>query len=238
MLGEKHFRPLLKAPWASSTQNPIRAKGAFPAQFRNGTHGSVALGTRRPNGPFRPSRTGVRLGEGRAPARPGFACPAPAIGCRVPAFIPYAHVLQPARLPFRAHSPQRTRPPQRKRPPLQARRRRPGTAPRTSSRTPPRAAAPPRDEIPVRNNLVRLPVPSPPARPTRPRRPPRICLCVPPQKGLRNPPRMRLRVPAAVREGATAHATARAVRRRRPRPGRGRRSPPPGGGASRAPCSA
>ena len=47
MLGEKHFRPLLKAPWASSTQNPTRAKGAFPAQFRNGAHGSAALGARR-----------------------------------------------------------------------------------------------------------------------------------------------------------------------------------------------
>ena len=126
-------------------------------------------------------------------------------------------------------------------PPRQARRRRPGRAPRTCSRTPPRAAAPPRDEISLRNNLVRpvrLPVPSPPARPARPRRPPRICFCVPPPKRLRNPPRMRLRVPAAVREGAAAHAAARAGRRRRPRPGRGRQSPPPGGGASRAPCSA
>ena len=47
MLGEKHFRPLLKAPWASSTQNPIRTTGAFPAQFRNGAHGSAALGARR-----------------------------------------------------------------------------------------------------------------------------------------------------------------------------------------------
>ena len=113
----------------------------------------AAPGAWRPNGPVRPSRTGVRLGEGRAPARPGFACPAPAIGCRVPAFIPYAHVLQPARLPLRARSPQRTRPPQRKRPPRQARRRRPGTAPRTSSRTPPQSAAPPQAEIPLRNNL-------------------------------------------------------------------------------------
>ena len=171
MLGEKHFRPPLKAPWASSTQNPIRAKGAFPAQFRNGAHGSAALGARRPNGPVRPSRAGARLGEGRAPARPRFACSAPAIGCRPPAFIPYAHVLQPARLPFRARSPQRARlpqrtcPPQRKRPPLQARRRRPGTAPRTCSRTPPRAAAPPRDEIPLRNNPARPAAPSPPARP-------------------------------------------------------------------------
>ena len=103
-----------------------------------------------------------------------------------------------------------------------ARRRRPGTAPRTCSRTPSRAAAPPQDEIPPRNNPVRLPVPSPPARPARPRR----------------PPRMRLRVPTAAREGAAAYAAARAGRRRRPRPGRGRRSPPPGGGASRAPCSA
>ena len=99
-----------------------------------------------------------------------------------------------------------------------ARRRRPGTAPRTCSRTPPRSAAPPQDEISLRNNLVRPAVPSPPARPARPRRPPRV----------------RLRVPSAAREGATAHA----ARRRRPRPGRGRRSPPPGGGASRAPCSA
>ena len=90
MLGEKHFRPPLKAPWASSTQNPTRAKGAFPAQFRNGAHGSAALGARRPNGPVRPSRAGARLGEGRAPARPRFACSAPAIGCRPPAFIPYA----------------------------------------------------------------------------------------------------------------------------------------------------
>ena len=103
-----------------------------------------------------------------------------------------------------------------------ARRRRPGRAPHRCSRTPPRSAAPPQDEIPPRNNLVRPAVPSPPARPARPRR----------------PPQMRLRVPAAAREGAAAHATARAGRRRRPRPGRGRRSPPPGGGASRAPCSA
>ena len=54
----------------------------------------AAPGAWRPSGPVRPSRTGARLGEGRAPAHPGFACPAPAIGCPPPpAFIPYAHVL-------------------------------------------------------------------------------------------------------------------------------------------------
>ena len=50
MLGEKSFRPLRKAPWTFSTQNPTRAKVAFSAQFRDGAQGSSApaIGCRAP----------------------------------------------------------------------------------------------------------------------------------------------------------------------------------------------
>ena len=51
MLGEKSFRPLRKAPWTFSTQNPTRAKVAFSAQFRDGAQGSSAPDARRPSGP-------------------------------------------------------------------------------------------------------------------------------------------------------------------------------------------
>ena len=51
MLGEKSFRPLRKAPWTFSTQNPTRAKVPFSAQFRDGAQGSSAPDARRPNGP-------------------------------------------------------------------------------------------------------------------------------------------------------------------------------------------
>ena len=98
----------------------------------------------------------ARLGEARAPARPGFTCSAPAIGCRPPAFIPNAHVLPNARglpnacgflcargFPFERNLP------------LRARRRRPERAPRTCSHTPLRGTAPPQDESPLRNHLER-----------------------------------------------------------------------------------
>ena len=50
----------------------------------------------------------ARLGEARAPARPGFTCSAPAIGCRPPAFIPNAHVLPSLRgFPFESVLPER-----------------------------------------------------------------------------------------------------------------------------------
>ena len=52
--GEKHFRPLRKAPWTFSAQDPNRAKGAFPARFRDGAHGSAAKTT-----------AGTWLGRGR-----------------------------------------------------------------------------------------------------------------------------------------------------------------------------
>ena len=116
----------------------------------------AAPGAWRPNGPVRPSRTGVRLGEGRAPARPGFACPAPAIGCRPPPSSPTRTFSNLRGFPCAHVLPQRTRPPQRKRLPRQARHRRPGRAPHTSSRTPPQSAAPPQVEIPLRNNLFSL----------------------------------------------------------------------------------
>ena len=51
MLGEKSFRPLRKAPWTFSTQNPTRARVAFSAQFRDGAQGSSAPDARRPSGP-------------------------------------------------------------------------------------------------------------------------------------------------------------------------------------------
>ena len=69
--GEKHFRPLRKAPWASSTQNPTRAKGAFSARFRDGAHGSAAkttagtwLGRERGWG-WNVAGVGTWLGRGR-----------------------------------------------------------------------------------------------------------------------------------------------------------------------------
>ena len=36
------FSPLRKAPWTFSAQGRNRAKGAFPARFRDGAHGSAA----------------------------------------------------------------------------------------------------------------------------------------------------------------------------------------------------
>ena len=71
---------------AKNPRPPVDARGDAPS----GRSTRSARSARRGGDCF--SRL-ARLGEGRAPARPGFTCSAPAIGCRPPAFIPNAHVL-------------------------------------------------------------------------------------------------------------------------------------------------
>ena len=161
MLGEKSFRPLRKAPWTFSTQNPTRARVPFSAQFRDGAQGSSAPDARRPNGPgARPpaGQHGAR-GDTKASARgkrksPKRFCPLTSVligGTEVfrtrfhasrqqfPSLFEARHSLmdEAVRKPASKSSP----------------------CPRASSRSvltgrrPCNPPAPPRDEIPLRNNL-------------------------------------------------------------------------------------
>ena len=161
MLGEKSFRPLRKAPWTFSTQNPTRAKVPFSAQFRDGAQGSSAPDARRPNGPgARPpaGQHGAR-GDTKASARgkrksPKRFCPLTSVligGTEVFRTRLHASRQQFPSLFEARHSlmDEAVRKPASKSSPC----------PRASSRSvltgrrPCNPPAPPRDEIPPRNNL-------------------------------------------------------------------------------------